>query len=178
MVTAVVAGDKNGNGRVDALDARQAAIAAASKTYTSLEQLGLVLGEETPEKIFNAMPDGSVNAAYIACELLSKCKLLCASDIKILKNGAYFLSDVHGNSFDIASSDDKFGATTSANGMVKMKDGRLSFSCDVRYGSTYSASELEGRINKCVEERGWKVTEIITRKAFSTKETIPLQTLC
>ena len=113
-----------------------------------------------------AHPDGSVNAAYIACELLSKCKLLCASDREILKNGAYFLSDIHGNSFDIASSDDKFGATTSANGMVKMKDGRLSFSCDVRYGSTYSASELERRINKCVGQRAWRVTEIDNKEGF------------
>lgn len=105
-----------------------------------------------------SIPEGSLNAAYLAAELLSKCRSLCENDRNILSAAANILSCSFGGGIDITHEDPNFGRLTSVNGMVKVTDGKLCLSFDCRYGDTLSPETLESRSEKALNNKGFIVT--------------------
>lgn len=80
-----------------------------------------------------AMPEGSVNAAYKAAELLCSTDNLCGNDKKILACIKNCLGGYYGEGFNIEH-EDMFGKLDAANGIVKSDDSKLFFTLDIRYG--------------------------------------------
>ncbi len=105
-----------------------------------------------------SIPEGSVNAALVAFELLCKCESLCENDRKILSGAVRALSCYYGKGLDIYHEDVNFGKLTCVNGMVKTEDGCLMLSFDVRYGDTLDASVLENNADRALESLGFIVT--------------------
>ncbi len=114
-----------------------------------------------------SIPDGSINAAYIAAKLLSKCKSLCESDRMILNNATDILSDSYGKGIGVVHEDINFGKLTSVNGIVKLVDGKLNLSFDCRYGDTLCADYLETESEKVLCEKGFIVTYKNNSAGFS-----------
>lgn len=114
-----------------------------------------------------SIPDGSINAAYIASQLLSKCKSLSGSDADILSNAAEILSDSYGKGIGVTHDDVNFGRLTSVNGIVKVKDGKLCLSFDCRYGDTLDADYLESESERVLKSKGFVVTYKNNSAGFS-----------
>lgn len=77
-----------------------------------------------------ALPEGSKNAAFMLAGALEK--VVCANDRAVLSA----LLELAGNyceGLGVAEDDPIFGKNTSATGMVRLRDGRLAVSFDVRY---------------------------------------------
>lgn len=113
-----------------------------------------------------SVPEGSVNAAYLAAKLLSECEHIAASDKIILSAAADILSCSYGTGIGVTHNDADFGRLTTVNGMVKVNDGKLSLSFDCRYGDTLSGGFLEAESEKTLESKGFTVTYKDNRPGF------------
>lgn len=113
-----------------------------------------------------SIPDGSVNAAYLAAKLLSECKNISAQDRSILSAAADLLSCSYGKGIGVTHEDADFGKLTSVNGMVKTKEDRLCLSFDCRYGDTLNGEHLEAENEKVLESKGFCVTYKDNRPGF------------
>ena len=114
-----------------------------------------------------SIPAGSVNAAYITAELLSKCKNLSDKDIKLMKNIKEILSSSYGETLDVYFDDVNFGKTTTVNGMVKTDDGKVCLSFDCRYGDGYSAEMIESNSEAVLNSKNFDITYKDNRAGFS-----------
>lgn len=114
-----------------------------------------------------SIPEGSVNAAYLAANLLSECRNISAQDKVILAAAADILSCSYGKGIGVMHEDADFGKLTSVNGMVKTnEDGKLCLSFDCRYGDTLSGKYLEEESEKTLESNGFIVTYKDNRPGF------------
>ena len=102
-----------------------------------------------------AMPEGSLNAAYLAADLLKNVESLPDNDRKILETAAYFLDGYYGVNFKINADDPTFGKLTCVNGMVDLKDGRLRVSFDSRFGTVVNSENVKTTLNDVVSGAGW-----------------------
>lgn len=82
-----------------------------------------------------SLPDGAINAAFLACDLLRDCACICPEDRAILAGAAEALSDCHGGTLGIGVEDPVFGKLTVACGMVRCEEEHLAISLDIRYGA-------------------------------------------
>ncbi len=114
-----------------------------------------------------SIPEGSENAALTLFTLLSECKNLCENDRSILRNAVETLSCYYGKGLNILHEDINFGKTTCTNGMVKIEDGKLMLSFDIRYGDTMDASLLEGNSAEALEGLGFDVVYKDNSPGFS-----------
>lgn len=114
-----------------------------------------------------SIPEGSLNAAYLATKLLMDCSCICDSDKAILSNAADILSDSYGKGIGVVHEDVNFGKLTSVNGMVKLNDGKLKLSFDCRYGDTLSADYLESESEKTLNQKGFNITYKNNSAGFS-----------
>ncbi len=117
-----------------------------------------------------SIPEGSVNAALLLFSFLSSCENLSENDRYILKNAADLIHCCYGEGIGITHKDPVFGKMTSVNGMVKTKDGKLSLSFDVRYGSSLNAAELEKVSERTINEKGFIVKDKDNRAGFLVSE--------
>ena len=115
-----------------------------------------------------AYPEGSINATAKAAEILADCRALSESDRKIMSNLVTFFSVHYGEGLNIAHTDPDFGRLSAANGMMKVEDGKLYASIDVRYGATFDPNELESALQNTASSNGWKITYMENRPGFST----------
>lgn len=119
-------------------------------------------------------PEGSVNAAYLAAELLSDMENLADSDRKSMKDAKKILACPFGTSMGIDHDDIRFGKLTFVNGMVKVCDGKLMLSFDTRYGSTLEGAELERRVDDAFGGLGWSVEKNSHSEGFSIPDDSPI----
>lgn len=91
-------------------------------------------------------PEGGVNAAQVACGLLSECEHLCKNDRDILWKIQELTGDFYGEKLGIACCDECFGKLTSVNGICTLDNGVPNIALDIRYGTSISALELEKRL--------------------------------
>lgn len=106
----------------------------------------------------SAYPEGSVNAAILACGLLAECESLCPSDREQMQTVARLMDGYYGEGMGIAFEEPGFYKLTCTNGMVKVEDGRLCVSLDIRYGSGMPGDKLETLLDQAWESAGWKLT--------------------
>lgn len=114
-----------------------------------------------------SIPEGSVNAAYIAFKLLNECENLCENDRNILSGAVTALSCYYGSGLDISHEDINFGKLTCVNGMVKTEKGHLMLSFDVRYGDTLDSKILEEKADTALSNLGYSVTYKNNSAGFS-----------
>ncbi|MBQ4087359.1 MAG: Sapep family Mn(2+)-dependent dipeptidase [Clostridia bacterium] len=117
-----------------------------------------------------AVPDGSVNAAYLAFTALANCANIPERDREILTTASMLLSTCHGESFGVGFSDSAFGPLTCANGIVKMEEGRLFLSFDIRYGTEGNGEEIQTKIRRMLAMQGWHVEEMDDRPGYRHAE--------
>ncbi len=114
-----------------------------------------------------SIPEGSENAALSLFALLSECENLCENDREILKNAVEALSCYYGKGLNILHEDPNFGKTTCTNGMVKIEDGKLMLSFDIRYGDTQDAAALERNSDEALDKLGFEVVYKENSPGFS-----------
>jgi succinyl-diaminopimelate desuccinylase len=119
------------------------------------------------------VPDGSINAAWILAGLLSSLKTIAVSDKTVFATLAGLLGTVHGEALGVVCDDPYFGKVSAANGIVKMKDGHLQFSLDIRYGSASDGAELEGKVRDTIESSGFSIVFLSNDEGFRIDENAP-----
>ena len=114
-----------------------------------------------------SIPEGSVNAALGAAELLLDCSFISENDKAILKAAKQMLSCHYGKGMGVDHEDPVFGKTTCVNGLCKTVDGKLRLSFDIRYGSTQDSASLEEAGDKSLEKYGYIPVEKDNRPGFT-----------
>jgi len=126
-----------------------------------------------------ASPEGSINAAALAAQLLAGCDQLDAGDRKILQTVADFVASPYGEGMGIAHNDPVFGRLTAVNGMVSTEEGHLKVSLDARFGTTFDHLEAERRLCLAWEASGWTVPFVFNRKGYvNSPEASAVKILC
>lgn len=117
-------------------------------------------------------PKDSQNAACLACQ-----KLVDTEDGELMAQLVKVLESPFGEGLDIAQEDEDFGPLTAANGMVKVEDGCLCVSMDIRYGSVVDPKELEQKLYQKWGALGFEITYLHNRPGFSVDKDSPVPEL-
>ena len=117
-------------------------------------------------------PEGSVNAACLAAR-----KLEDTADGPMMKKVADMLEDPYGSGLGIVHQDEDFGKLTAVNGMVKVEEGHLWVSMDIRYGTSLNPQELEKQLYQVWGESGFEIVEMNNRPGFSVDKDSPIPQL-
>lgn len=120
-----------------------------------------------------SIPEGSVNAALVATELLLSFSFISDKDRAILLSAKEMLSCYYGKGLGIEHNDPIFGKTTCVNGLCKTEQGKLRLSFDIRYGSTQDPIELEKTGDLYLEKHGFIPVEKDNRPGFSIDKNSP-----
>lgn len=118
-------------------------------------------------------PEGSVNAALRACRLLLSIPVLNAGDRRIFSDAADLLSGVHGEPFGLSRTDPYFGPVTTANGIARVRDGKLGLSFDLRYGTSVPAALVEEKISENLARARFDLVSIDNDEGFRLSEDSP-----
>lgn len=103
-----------------------------------------------------AYPEGGENAFLKASKYLCDNNLVSGDDYDILKGFSELFKDNYGTGFGIAKTD-AFDKLSCANGIIETKNGKLTFSMDIRYGNESNAKDMLDKIEKATKEWGFKV---------------------
>ena len=103
-------------------------------------------------------PEGIENPLVKYIENLSGEEKISRSDKEILKDVYEILSDCYGSGLSIDQNDPFWGKLTCANGIVRVRKGRLRISLDIRHGNSVCGEELLTKIQETLKGR-WKVVE-------------------
>ena len=114
-----------------------------------------------------------VSATLVAAELLKDCESLPQSDRAVMQAVADRLVSPYAAGMGLAHEDPDFGQLTVANGMVKVEQGHLCISFDIRYGTSMPPKELEERFTKSWTAAGWTVENGVNRPGFNTDPDSP-----
>lgn len=125
-----------------------------------------------------ALPEGSLNAGFIATKLLSKCESLSENDRKQMKFTSELLSHYYGEALNIENTDPNFGKLTCTNGIIKMNNGKLSLYFDIRFGECVNIEKLKYKIATVFGDNAWIVDFCRTEKAHLIKESNPYIQTC
>lgn len=120
-----------------------------------------------------SIPEGSVNAALVAAELLLGCSFVSDNDKAILKGVKEMLSCHYGTGIGVEHDDPVFGKTTCVNGLCKTVEGKLCLSFDIRYGSTQDSVKLEQAGDRSLEKYGYIPVEKDNRPGFTINSDSP-----
>jgi len=102
-----------------------------------------------------AHPEGSLNATKVLCEFLCRSKLLNTYDRAIVGVIAKALSDDYGRELGIGFSDEPSGYLTCVSGMIRVIEGRIKLSFNIRYPVTVKGAAVSDGICKYFSEKGW-----------------------
>jgi succinyl-diaminopimelate desuccinylase len=97
-----------------------------------------------------------MRSLFIA-NILSGCSFLSESDKKQTSFLAKILPDVYGETLEIDVEDADFGKLTCSNGVIKMENGKVAFSLDIRFGKNVRLEELKERVGKALLKNGFSV---------------------
>ena len=125
-----------------------------------------------------ALPEGSLNAAYVLAEKLSLDEALNEYDRQQMRFIATVLERYYGEVFEIAHTDPDFGKLTVTNGIVGMKDGRICLSFDMRYGASVDIEAAKEKISAFFEANGWLVEFVSEASPFIVSENDPYIVAC
>ncbi len=119
-------------------------------------------------------PVNSRNAAAVAAGLLASSAALSADERGVMAAASIFLADPYGGTLGIAGEDGPFGSRTAVSGMVRVRDGRLLLSEDIRYGSATSWEELGAALYDTVEGEEWDFLLVEAKDGFDIGDGDPL----
>jgi len=121
-----------------------------------------------------AHPEDSLNAAWLAFDLLSGVKALCDADRRIMKDSAAAISCPYGGGLGIAHEDEAFGKLTSVCGMTRVEEGFLKINMDIRYGNTFDPKELEKKLHEKWDSIGFDEVDINNRPGYRIPDGNPI----
>lgn len=160
--------------RADSALAREVEAAAAGKpAFAVKRENDRTVLTATGVTAHASIPENSVNAAKLACDLLLSLSTLGEGDRRILSGAADLLSGVHGEPFGLEHDDPYFGPVTAANGIVRVENGRLVLSFDIRYGSSVPAALVEKQIKLTLARVGYELSGIYNEEGFRLPEDLP-----
>lgn len=100
-----------------------------------------------------AMPYNSVNAGGIILEALCNAKSFSQNDKEQLLFPLAILTTYDGEILNIKSEDEIYRDTTASNGILKIEDGKLKLSLDIRYGKTFTPESLISNLKLFLEKK-------------------------
>lgn len=115
-----------------------------------------------------AHPEKSVNAAVLAAEKLLTVDI-CEGDKEIFTNLKTAIGDCFGENLDIAS-EGVFSKLTCANGIVKIEDGKLVFTLDIRYGNEVDPQNTEKNLVNALNRLGFDAEVEMNDEGFLLDE--------
>ena len=125
-----------------------------------------------------ALPESSLNAAYLLSKKLSEQDEICEED----RDAMLFISSVtekyYGEIYGIENTDKDFGRLTVTSGIVNMKDGRVSLSFDMRYDVSVNIEEAKSNITAFFNDNGWSVEYVHEAAPFIIDEHNPYIKSC
>ncbi len=98
-----------------------------------------------------AAPWGTVNAGGVILEALFNSSAFNKKDKEKLELPLKLLTTYDGDALGIKSFDEIYKDTTVTNGVVKIENGKLKLSLDIRYGCTFTEKSLIARLNEIFE---------------------------
>jgi len=98
------------------------------------------------------VPYGSINAGGIILEALLNAKSFSQCDKEKLSFITKLLTTYDGETLGIKSYDEIYRDTTATNGIIKIENGKLVFSLDIRYGSTFTPNSLVSHLKDLFEK--------------------------
>lgn len=138
-----------------------------------LDRVEVVLGgvAETFEGLpaHAAHPEKGENATYKAAAALAKRETLCAEDRAVFAAVRDILSDCYGEAVGIAS-EGVFGKLTCANGIVRVADGHLELTFDIRYGNEFDYEAGIPRMTAAMDAYGFTCVELSNDPGFLLDE--------
>lgn len=150
------------------------ALIAERHEFVLTEKENELLLEANGASMHASHPEGSVNAAAIAFNLLSGVQSLCESDRNVMKNAAKAITCYYGSGLGIAHEDPAFGKLTAACGMIRVEEGCLKINMDIRYGSTFAPDAVEKILNENWSSLGFDVVDMNNRPGFKIEDGNPV----
>lgn len=121
-----------------------------------------------------SIPECATNALLLAFDVLKEVPVFSGEERKIMSSAAEFIRNIDGSAMGIGVEDAVFGKLTAANGMVKMKDGSLYISFDIRYGARQDDAALLTSLKETIRPQGWKVEGFLLDKGAMVDPDSPL----
>ena len=121
-----------------------------------------------------AAPGTGINAASLIAEVLAACPALSADERGLMASAAMFLADPYGGALGMAGSDSAFGKRTAVAGMVRVRDGRLFISQDIRFGTGIASDELLSVIAEGADAEDFELLVDTATDAFDLGDDAPL----
>ncbi|MCQ2385747.1 MAG: Sapep family Mn(2+)-dependent dipeptidase [Clostridia bacterium] len=117
------------------------------------------------------------NALLLLSSYFAGLDALPPSDREIFAKVAASLADTDGTAFGIQAKNDLFGATTVACGMVRIRDGKLFYTYDIRFCNVLDKDEIIRRIRTFFAGIGFSYTEHSCKHCLlNPKDTAEVQT--
>ncbi len=156
------------------LKAELASLIAGNSAFALTEEKDAILLEAHGASKHAAHPEDSVNAAFLAFELLSGAKALNETDRGVMKNAAKAIGCPNGGGLGLTHEDVAFGKLTSACGMVRVEDGCLKINMDIRYGNTFAPEKVEEILNASWDALGFDLVDMNNRPGFRLEDDNPV----
>lgn len=102
-----------------------------------------------------AFPEGAVNAVYVLAHALAESELLEGEELQAVTALGELTSDFYGHSTGIPFEDRESGPLTCVGSVVRMEEGHLKISFDVRYPVTCKGEEVAAAFEKKAGEAGF-----------------------
>jgi len=155
--------------------AELALMVSGNPAYTVAQAAdGTILLTATGASKHAASPEGSVNATVLAAKLLAECATISDTDRAQMKTIVDFLEDYYGGGLGISFEEEGFGKLSCANGMVKVEDGHLCISLDIRYGTGMDPKKLETLLDAAWDKAGWLLTYRVNEPGFKVDSSSPI----
>ena len=158
----------------DGLMAELTSLIGDRKEFNLTEEGDVLLLEANGVSKHAAHPEDSINAAYLAFELLASATTLCETDRSLMAKGAKAIGCFNGSGLGIAHEDPAFGKLTAVCGMVRVEEGALKINMDIRYGNTFAGDDVERILGENWDALGFDITDMNNRPGFRLEDDNPV----
>ena len=151
------------------------------KSHSELEVFldnGEIIIEAQGLSAHGATPNGTKNAAGIILNALMECSDFPAEDKALLEFPCELLNHYDGKALGIMGSDSVYGDNTVTNGIVRIEDGRFSYTLDIRYGTAFSRKQILQRVESLLAEHSTEYSIIKDGEPKVTDKDSPYVKAC
>lgn len=135
-------------------------VAAVPAECTVSEERDLVKIEVRGISAHAAFPEGSISAIHKLASILAGTGILDGKAEAVMKFLSYGFEGYDGTGLGIASEDDISGRTTAVGGKVRLIDGRLVQSLNVRYAIKVNQEEILRNLHQACERHGFRIENL------------------
>lgn len=125
-----------------------------------------------------AIPEGSLNAGYLACEALLNSTVLTEKEHSQMVFLSNLLANYYGETIGIENDDEVFGKLTFVNDSIYMEKGKLKLHFNLRFGAKVDIIQLKDKIKKEFSMQGWDVEFEVETPPYITDISHPLLQAC